>query len=80
MHLVSFPHALVNFVVGPDVFSKSRYLIVLKLACIGGAIGKSENSIAVLFAVLVAALVLGTIRPLFNTSPMLLVFTPLTHV
>jgi hypothetical protein len=50
------------------------------LAGVSATIREGEDSVAVLFAVLVATFILGTIRPLFNASTMLFVFTPLTHV
>jgi len=33
-----------------------------------------------LFAILVLTLILGAIRPFFNSSPMLFIFTPLSDV
>jgi hypothetical protein len=80
MHLVSFPHAFVDLIIWPDILTQPRYLIILKLACVSGSISKGEHSIAMFLAVLVAALVLGTIWPFFNSSAVLFVFTPLSDV
>jgi hypothetical protein len=76
VHFIVEPLSVVLFVVAPQVDPRALNLIHLKLPCVDRPIGKSELTMAILFAFIVFTFVDGAIRPRLQAEPVLLIVLP----
>ena len=80
LHSVVDPIALEDTAVGPNILADSVDVVLLEIAVVGTLVAPDELSSAVLHSFDVFSGVLGTIWPLLDSFPMLLVVEPLALV
>jgi len=80
MHFITLPVTFISFTIGPYVPSEPLDFIDFKITLIDAAVCKVQTTLSMLLALFVLPFVPGTVRPRLYSSPLLLVFHPISRV